>query len=115
MRAKSTTAMVPLSSSVLRPRRKIRCPDHAASDSILRNAALRAGAAGAGAGRGGDVDQRDLLYVRRRRNYECDAFGNRTGCMRAGSDCQFGMTINTNENRNRLATATYDSSGNVTG
>src|SRR5688572_795602 len=49
-----------------------------------------------------------------RRAYVYDAFGNRTACTHGGTDCQFGMTINSGENRNRLATAMYDASGNVT-
>jgi RHS repeat-associated protein len=51
-----------------------------------------------------------------RRNYEYDAFGNRSGCRQAQgtpneSDCQFGYTIS--PLTNRVNGATYDASGNL--
>lgn len=54
-----------------------------------------------------------------RRNYEYDAFGNRTRCRHlAGTpsetDCQYGFQIDTTGNRNRLGGAGYDAAGNQT-
>jgi RHS repeat-associated protein len=49
------------------------------------------------------------------RTYNYDAYGNRTGCTQLGpNDCQ-GFSINTAENKNRIAGAGYDASGNLTG
>jgi len=52
------------------------------------------------------------------RNYEYDAFGNRTRCRESEGtanegDCQNGYTID--PANNRLANTTYDAAGNVTG
>ena len=44
--------------------------------------------------------------------YTYDAFGNRTGCMQAGGDCQSGMAIDSATNR--VAGLTYDARGNLT-
>jgi RHS repeat-associated protein len=49
-----------------------------------------------------------------RRNYEYDAFGNRTKCLQGVTDCQFGVTINPANNQNDASTTTYDPAGNVT-
>lgn len=52
-----------------------------------------------------------------RRNYEYDAYGNRTKCRQSvgtanEGDCQMGLTIN--PANNRIREATYDDAGNVT-
>jgi RHS repeat-associated protein len=48
------------------------------------------------------------------RTYQYDAYGNRTACTQLGpNDCQ-GFSINTAENKNRIAGAGYDPAGNVT-
>jgi RHS repeat-associated protein len=46
------------------------------------------------------------------RDYEYDAYGNRTRCIQDASDCQNGLAVD--RDTNRLAATGYDGSGNVT-
>ena len=62
----------------------------------------------------GRLVQSDLTGSRT--TFEYDAFGNRTKCLRSGTDCQFGIAADSTTGlNNRLASTSYDSAGNVTG
>ncbi|MGN6186975.1 MAG: RHS repeat domain-containing protein [Thermoanaerobaculia bacterium] len=50
-----------------------------------------------------------------RQSYTYDGFGNRLTCTASGTDCQYGYTVNSVENKNRMSSVTYSAAGNVTG